>query len=58
MQYDQQKVEDFMARMIDEFGAVASAPLIALGDRLGLYKAMAEQGWMTSGQVAERAGLA
>jgi hypothetical protein len=39
-------------------GAVASAPLIALGDRLGLYKEMTEQGWMTSEQLAERAGLA
>ena len=58
MQYDEQKVQDFMVRMVGEFGAVASAPLIALGDRLGLYKAMTEQGWMTSEQVAERAGLA
>ena len=58
MQYDEQKVQDFMGRMVEEFGAVASAPLIALGDRLGLYKAMTEQGWMTSEEVAERAGLA
>lgn len=58
MEYDEQKVGDFMERMVGEFGAVASAPLIALGDRLGLYKTMAEQGWMTSMQVAERAGLA
>ena len=58
MQYDEQKVQDFMERMVGEFGAVASAPLIALGDRLGLYKAMTEQGWMTSEQIAERAGLA
>ncbi|MFC0401672.1 class I SAM-dependent methyltransferase [Paraburkholderia rhizosphaerae] len=58
MRYDEQRVQDFMARMVGEFGAVASAPLIALGDRLGLYKAMAEQGWMTSAQLAERTGLA
>lgn len=58
MQYDEHKVEEFMGRMVGEFGAVASAPLIALGDRLGLYKAMAEQGWMSSEQLAQRAGLA
>ncbi|SAK76210.1 class I SAM-dependent methyltransferase [Caballeronia ptereochthonis] len=58
MQYDEQKVQDFMARMVGEFGAVASAPLIALGDRLGLYKAMAEQGWMTSEEITEHVGLA
>jgi SAM-dependent methyltransferase len=57
MQFDEQKVHAFMERMVGEFGAVASAPLIALGDRLGLYKAMSEQGWMTSTEVAERAGL-
>jgi SAM-dependent methyltransferase len=58
MQFDERKVQDFMGRMVGEFGAIASAPLIALGDRLGLYKAMTEQGWMTSTEVAERAGLA
>ncbi|KND57381.1 Methyltransferase type 12 [Candidatus Paraburkholderia schumanniana] len=58
MQYDEQKIQDFMTRMVGEFGAVASAPLIALGDRLGLYKAMKEQDWMTSEQLAERTGFA
>jgi 2-polyprenyl-3-methyl-5-hydroxy-6-metoxy-1,4-benzoquinol methylase len=58
MQYDEQKIQDFMGRMVGEFGAVACAPLIALGDRLGLYKAMAEQDWMTSEQLAERTSLA
>lgn len=58
MEYDEQKIENFMARMVGEFGAVASAPLVALGDRLGLYKAMTEQGWMTSEQLAARTELA
>ena len=57
MQFDEQKLQDFMGRMLGEFGAVASAPLIALGDRLGLYKAMAEQGLLTSAEVAQRAEL-
>jgi len=58
MKYDEQKVQDFMGRMVGEFGAIACAPLIALGDRLGLYKAMAEQGWMTAEALARRTGLA
>ncbi|WP_250502409.1 class I SAM-dependent methyltransferase [Caballeronia sp. AZ7_KS35] len=58
MEYDEQAIENFMARMVGEFGAVASAPLIALGDRLGLYKAMTEQGWMTSLQLAARTQMA
>jgi 2-polyprenyl-3-methyl-5-hydroxy-6-metoxy-1,4-benzoquinol methylase len=57
MHYDEQKLQDFMGRMVGEFGVIASAPLIALGDRLGLYKAMREQDWMTSEQIAERAQL-
>ncbi|SEA12442.1 class I SAM-dependent methyltransferase [Paraburkholderia sartisoli] len=55
MQIDQDKLQNFMGRMVGEFGAVASAPLILLGDRLGLYKAMAGQGPMTAAQVAEAA---
>jgi SAM-dependent methyltransferase len=51
-------VQDFMERMVGEFGAVASAPLIALGDRLGLYKAMAGAGAMTPAELAARTGCA
>ena len=58
MQFDEQKMQDFMGRMVGEFGAIASAPLIALGDRLGLYKAMSEKGWMTSTELAEHTELA
>lgn len=38
-------------------GAAFTAPLILLGDRLGLYKAVAESGGATSEQIAERTGL-
>jgi SAM-dependent methyltransferase len=58
MQYDEQKLQRFMERMVGEFGAIASAPLIALGDRLGIYKAMDQQDWMTSEQVAGHVQLA
>jgi hypothetical protein len=37
MQFDEQKLQDFMSRMLGEFGALACAPLIALGDRLGPF---------------------
>jgi hypothetical protein len=58
MQFDEQKAKELMGRMVGEFGAIASAPLVALGDRPGLYKTMSEQGWMTSTEVAERTELA
>ena len=34
-------------------GAAMHAALIVIGDKLGLYKAMAGAGWMTSGELAE-----
>jgi SAM-dependent methyltransferase len=39
-------------------GAIISAPLMVIGEKLGLYKAMAGAGPLTSQEVAERAGAA
>ncbi len=36
---------------------MASAPLVLLGDRLGLYKAMAGAGPMTADQLSDKSGL-
>jgi SAM-dependent methyltransferase len=37
-------------------GAIISAPLMVIGEKLGLYRAMAGAGPLTSAQLAERAG--
>ena len=42
MNIDETKLNALLGRMVGEFGAIASAPLVVLGDRLGLYKAMAD----------------
>ena len=47
-----------MGRAVTDMGAVISAPLLMLGEKLGLYKAMAGAGPLTSAEVAERAGAA
>jgi SAM-dependent methyltransferase len=39
-------------------GAIISAPLFVIGEKLGLYKAMAGAGPVSSQEVAERAGVA
>jgi hypothetical protein len=39
MAVDQKRLQNFMGRMVGEFGVVASAALIVLGDKLGLYRA-------------------
>src|SRR5919205_3635497 len=55
---DEAKLEAFMGQAVTDMGAVISAPLFVIGEKLGLYKAMANAGPLTSEEVAERAGLA
>jgi SAM-dependent methyltransferase len=55
---DTAKFEAFMRQVETDMGAIISAPLMALGDRLGLYKAMARMGPMTSQELADKAGVA
>ena len=55
---DPEKLEAFMGQAVTDMGAVISAPLFVIGERLGLYKAMAGAGPLTSADVAERAGVA
>ncbi len=55
---DPEKLEAFMGQAVTDMGAVISAPLFVIGERMGLYKAMAGAGRLTSEEVAERAGVA
>ena len=55
---DENKLNDFMSKAVGDMGAALSASLIAIGDRLGLYKAMANGGEITSQQLARRTGTA
>jgi SAM-dependent methyltransferase len=55
---DEAKLEAFMGQAVTDMGAVISAPLFIIGEKLGLYKAMAGAGPLSSEQVAERAGVA
>jgi SAM-dependent methyltransferase len=48
----------FVERAFDDFVAAISLPMVALGDRLGLYKAMAGAGALTPGELAARTGTA
>lgn len=55
---DEAKVEALMGRAVTDMGAAVSAPLFIIGEKLGLYKAMAGAGPLTSQEVADRAGAA
>jgi len=53
---DQAKLDEFMGRFVQELGAAASAALVVIGDRLGLYRAMADGEPITPEQLAQRTG--
>jgi SAM-dependent methyltransferase len=55
---DQGKLEAFMGQAVTDMGAAISVPLFLIGEKLGLYKAMAGAGPLTSQEVAERSGAA
>ncbi|HTA46789.1 MAG TPA: class I SAM-dependent methyltransferase [Bryobacteraceae bacterium] len=54
---DESKLNEFMGKAVADMGAAIHAVMILLGDRLGLYKAMADSRPVTSGELANRAGL-
>jgi SAM-dependent methyltransferase len=53
---DQAKLDEFMGRFVGELGATVSAALVVIGDRLGLYRAMADGEAVTPEQLAQRTG--
>ena len=53
MAIDQDKLHAFLGRAIVDFGATFSAALIRIGDRLGLYKALAKFGPQTPTELAK-----
>ncbi len=55
---DEGKLEAFMGQAVTDMGAIISAPLMVIGEKLGLYKAMAHAGPLTAAEVAERSGAA
>src|ERR1022692_4809849 len=51
---DETKLHEFVMKAVGEMGAAMNAALIVVGDKLGLYKAMAGAGQMTSVEVAAK----
>ena len=54
---DEAKLEAFLGKVVTDTAAAFSAPLVLVGDRLGLYQAMASGGPVTSQELAARTGL-
>ncbi|MDX6640876.1 MAG: hypothetical protein QOF12_1887, partial [Solirubrobacteraceae bacterium] len=53
---DEAKLEEFMGQFVRDMGACATAPLVLIGDKLGLYKAMADGAAVTPAELAQRTG--
>jgi SAM-dependent methyltransferase len=53
---DEAKLEAFMERFVGDLGACATAPMVLIGDKLGLYKAMQDSEPVTPAELAQRTG--
>jgi SAM-dependent methyltransferase len=54
---DLAKLEAFVFRAVDEIGATLNTALVVMGDKLGLYKAMAGAGPLDPAEIARRADV-
>jgi hypothetical protein len=53
MQVDNDKLNEFVGRFVGDLGAVVHAGMVVIGERLGLYKALAD-GPITASELATR----
>jgi 2-polyprenyl-3-methyl-5-hydroxy-6-metoxy-1,4-benzoquinol methylase len=53
---DETKLNEFLGKMVTEMGAAANGANVLLGDKLGLYKAIAAKGPLSSNELAESTG--
>jgi 2-polyprenyl-3-methyl-5-hydroxy-6-metoxy-1,4-benzoquinol methylase len=56
MAVDQERMEELMGTVVGELGATLGIGLVVLGERAGIWGAMAGAGPLTSDEVAERSG--
>ncbi len=53
---DETKLDELIGKAVSEMSVAESSPLIYLGDKLGLYRAMAGAGPLTSQELADKTG--
>jgi len=58
VEVDGEKLMQFVFRAVDEVGATLNAALVVMGDKLGLYRALAGTDGLTPAELAERTGTA
>jgi 2-polyprenyl-3-methyl-5-hydroxy-6-metoxy-1,4-benzoquinol methylase len=57
VQLDQKKLEAFVERIVLDVGTAMRGGLMYIGDRLGIFAAVAETGPVTAAELAHRTGL-
>jgi hypothetical protein len=55
---DEAKLNQFVGQMLGDLGGALSVPLVRIGDRLGLYKALHADGPMTPAELATKTNVA
>jgi len=58
VEVDPDKLMQLVFRSVDEVGATLNAALVVMGDKLGLYRALAGTGGLSPAELAERTGTA
>ena len=58
VEIDGDKLMAFVFRAVDEVGATLNAALVVMGDKLGLYRALAGAGALSPAELAARTGTA
>jgi SAM-dependent methyltransferase len=53
---DEAELDEFMGRFVGDLGAAMSASLVVIGDRLGLYRALAGSDRLTADELAQHTG--
>ena len=56
MDLDTQRLEEFVGQFAADLGAVLHCATVLIGDRVGLYRAMADCRWLTAEELAVRTG--
>ena len=53
---NQDKLDALLGQMLGDMGAAAAAPLVVLGDKLGLYQTLTAQGPLSTTELADKTG--
>src|SRR5215813_1057329 len=56
MSINEARMNQLIGRFLDDFGATFHAAMVVIGDKLGLYKTLAEAGPISSKELAHRTG--